>query len=618
MKMSNIFKGAMVGVLALSMASCQDFLNRPTEDNYNVDNFYKNDEQVEQGVNFLYNSPWYDFQRAFIKIGEVMSGNMYWGSSPYLTFTTNGTDGDLVNMSYSLWAVNGQANTVITNILNSEGPSQAAKNKAIGEALTWKAMAYFYMVRTFGEVPIVHDNNAILTSCTYNDLYKTDSASVYEYIIMTLEKAMELLPKQTSGWNGRIDYYSAEGLLAKVYLTRAGLSGTLNNDDLKKAAEYAEDVIVNSGRTLTPKFSDIFRLAPSVHNATGEHLIAWQWECSSGRWTSQNTLQSDLCFEGFSEFGDLWGGWGGPSYDLALAFGVDPVAGPKALENEKDTRRQATIMMAGDVYPYFWTTKSTKTGNKGFDYLYFLYSGDEEYANYGVPAQFEGPCGLQNVKHLFGDGADHEAALGVSAARMSYQLPTPLLRLSDVYLVCAEANLLGNLDASKALEYTNAVRARAGVDALAAVTFEDIWKERRLELAGEGDRWYDYVRLSYYDIDAAMNDLKSQKMKQVWNYDTACKNYWYTGCGGSLEDVPEDLTAFDPSKAEWRTTGYLNDKGEDQPVKYNDDENAPDRDAYVNATIFTLPLPSEDVVFNPHLLEPAQPVDVRTEYVYNF
>ena len=618
MKMSNIFKGAMVGVLALSMASCQDFLNRPTEDNYNVDNFYKNDEQVEQGVNFLYNSPWYDFQRAFIKIGEVMSGNMYWGSSPYLTFTTNGTDGDLVNMSYSLWAVNGQANTVITNILNSEGPSQAAKNKAIGEALTWKAMAYFYMVRTFGEVPIVHDNNAILTSGTYNDLYKTDRASVYEYIIMTLEKAMELLPKQTSGWNGRIDYYSAEGLLAKVYLTRAGLSGTLNNDDLKKAAEYAEDVIVNSGRTLTPKYSDIFRLAPSVHNATGEHLIAWQWECSSGRWTSQNTLQSDLCFEGFSEFGDLWGGWGGPSYDLALAYGVDPVAGPKALANEKDTRRQATIMMAGDVYPYFWTTKSTKTGNKGFDYLYFLYSGDEEYANYGVPAQFEGPCGLQNVKHLFGDGADHEAALGFSAARMSYQLPTPLLRLSDVYLVCAEANLLGNLDASKALEYTNAVRTRAGVDALAAVTFEDIWKERRLELAGEGDRWYDYVRLSYYDIDAAMNDLKSQKMKQVWNYDTACKNYWYTGCGGSLEDVPEDLTAFDPSKAEWRTTGYLNDKGEDQPVKYNDDENAPDRDAYVNATIFTLPLPSEDVVFNPHLLEPAQPVDVRTEYVYNF
>ena len=608
MKLNNIFKGVMVGALALSMASCQDFLNRPTEDNYNVDNFYKNDEQVEQGVNFLYNSPWYDFQRAFIKIGEVMSGNMYWGSSPYLTFTTNGTDGDLVNMSYSLWAVNGHANTVITNILNAEGPSQAAKNKSIGEALTWKAMAYFFMVRTFGEVPIVHDNNAILTSGTYNDLYKADRASVYEYIIMTLEKAMELLPKQTSGWNGRIDYYAAEALLAKVHLTRAGLSGTLDNEDLQKAAAYAEDVILNSGRKLTPVYSDIFRLAPSVHNATGESLIAWQWESSSGRWTAQNTLQSDLCFEGFSEFGDLWGGWGGPSYDLALAFGVDPVAGPAALANEKDVRRKATMMMAGDVYPYFWTTKSTKTGNNGFDYLYFLYSGDSDYANYGVPAQFEGPCGSQNVKHLFCDGADHEAAIGGSAARMSYQLPTHLLRMGDVYLICAEANLLSG-NAAKAIEYINAVRVRAGVDALASVTFDDIWKERRLELAGEGDRWYDYVRLAYYDKNAAMEDLKSQKMNSVYNYDEACKNYWYTGCGGSLENIPEDLTAFDPSKAEWKTD-FSNE------VKYNEDD--PARSTYVNETIFTLPLPSEDVVFNPHLLEPAKPVDVRTEYVYNF
>ena len=609
MKLINIFKGAMVGVLALSMVSCEDFLNRPTEDNYNVDNFYKTDDQVEQGVNYLYNSPWYDFQRAFIKIGEVMSGNMYWGSSPYLTFTTNGTDGDLVNMSYSLWAVNGQANTVITNILNSEGPSQAAKNKAIGEALTWKAMAYFYMVRTFGEVPIVHDNNAILTSGTYNDLYKADRASIYEYIIMTLEKAMELLPKQNSGWNGRIDYYSAEALLAKVYLTRAGLSGSLNNDDLKKAADYAEDVILNSGRTLTPEYSDIFRLAPAVHNATGESLIAWQWECSSGRWTSQNTLQSDLCFEGFSEFGDLWGGWGGPSYDLALAFGADPVLGPAEIQKVTDKRRQATLMMAGDFYDYFWTSKKTAVDSKnGFNYLYFLYSGDAEYAAYGVPAQFEGPCGSQNVKHLFGDGADHEAALGFSAARMSYQLPTHLLRLGDVYLICAEANLLtGN--SAKALEYTNAIRERAGVEALASVSFEDIWKERRLELAGEGDRWYDYVRLAYYDKATAMADLSAQKMNSVYNYDQACKHYWYTGCGGSLEDVPEDLTAFDPTKAEWKID-FENE------VRYNDDD--PARSTYVNENIFTLPLPSEDVVFNPHLLEPAVPVDVRKEYVYNF
>src|SRR3712207_9556103 len=68
------------------------------------------------------------------------------------------------------------------------------------------------------------------------------------YICMTLEKAMELLPKEKST-TGHIDYYSAEGLLAKVYLTKAGVSGQLNKDDLQKAAEYAKDVVDNSGRT---------------------------------------------------------------------------------------------------------------------------------------------------------------------------------------------------------------------------------------------------------------------------------------------------------------------------------------------------------------------------------
>ena len=87
---------------ALITSSCNDFLDRPAEDSYNAGTFYKDDSQCVQGVNYLYNSPWYDFQRGFIKVGEVMSGNYYWGSSPYMTLTVNSTDEDLVNMSNSL------------------------------------------------------------------------------------------------------------------------------------------------------------------------------------------------------------------------------------------------------------------------------------------------------------------------------------------------------------------------------------------------------------------------------------------------------------------------------------------------------------------------------------
>ena len=132
---------------------------------------------------------------------------------------------------------------------------------------------------------------------------------------MTLEKALELLPKKTGGFADyeRIDYYAAEALLAKVYLTRAGVSGTLSADDLKKAADYAKDVIDNSGRTLTPNYEDVFRL--KGFNQTGECLISWLWKCGRDPWTQQNTLQSDLAMTGFDENGDCWGGYGGPSVE---------------------------------------------------------------------------------------------------------------------------------------------------------------------------------------------------------------------------------------------------------------------------------------------------------------
>lgn len=204
-----------------------------------------------------------------------MSGNVYEGNSPYLNFTVNGTDENFVNMSYSLWAVIGHANTVYTR-LKTANASEAVKNQCMGECLAWKAMAYFYLVRSFGAVPIIHDNTDELNSGNYNSKFKVEAADVYEYIIMTLEKAMELLPAR--GETGRIDRYCAEGLLAKVYLTKSGLSGTRNADDLAKAAEYSKDVINNSGRNLLANYSDVFRLA---NNKNEECLFSWHW--SAGR-----------------------------------------------------------------------------------------------------------------------------------------------------------------------------------------------------------------------------------------------------------------------------------------------------------------------------------------------
>lgn len=588
MKQFNIKSIAIAAVAGLTLASCEDFLDRPTEDSYTVGNYYNTDSQLYASVNSLYNSPWYDFQRGFFKVGEVLSGNYYWGSSPYLTFTVNGTDEDLVNMSASLWSVNAYANTAVTNIDTYAGSetTEAVRNACKGEALVWKAMAYFYLVRSFGGVPIIHDNNALVSEGTYNDVYRATPENVYDYIVMVLEKAIEWLPESAD--DGRLDQYSAKGLLAKVYLTKAGLSGSLDNDDLQKAVDYAKDVIDNSGRELMDTYSDIFRLE---NNVSDESLIAWRWTAEGSNWTRQNTLQSDLAPTGFSELGDCWGGWAGPSVDLIEAFGEDPTSNTRQYT---DDRRQATLMMAGDHYDYFWQDHG------GFEILDFFFKGNEQdissWNGKGGSGSFESPTGAQSVKHLVGDQYDHQQGCGVSMVTMCTSLATHLLRLADVYLILAEAQCLidgggtsGSTTNSDAIAAYNTVHMRSTTSGYknegSTLTWEEIWEERRLELACEGDRWYDFVRVSYFDLDFVANEINNQK-----------RDYYY-----GLSDAYE---------AYYNLGGYDGDWNMDE-VGYSEIA----KTYTIDASTFTLPFPDTDLLMNPHMSEDPVEVDI-TQYTY--
>lgn len=557
-RFNNISKYLIFTILiSFGFVSCEEFLSRPTEDNYTVDNFYQTDEQCFQAINPVYNSPWYDFQRGFFKIGEVLSGNYYWGSSPYLTFTINSTDEDLVNMSASLWSVNAYCNGIIENIDLKAGKNvkESTKNTVKGEALVWKAMAYFYLVRCFGEVPIIHNNSAEIASGNYNNVYKATIPNVYDYIIMTLEKAIEWLP--TSNQPGRIDRYSAYGLLSKVYLTKSGygMSGTRNASDLAKAAEYAKKVIDESGRSLLPVYSDVFRLK---NNFSEESLLAWHWVVSNN-WTSQNTLQSDLGIVGFDEYGATWGGYRGPSVDLQQAFGENAL---NLTRNNNDARRKATMMMYGDKYDYFWVDKG------GFDYTQFAVKSME----------YQSATGANEVKHLVGNDNDHIIGCGTSMSRMATSLSTHLLRLSDVYLIYAEAVLGNNATTSdpSALKAFNAVRGRSvqGYEPKTSITWNDIWKERRLELACEGDRWYDYVRWHYYEPAKAIAELKAQKRS------------WYAGLNNYYK------------------TGTFNAAD----VYYDANPSIPN----ITDAHFKLPFPDTDLTINPNLLKDPVEFDLST------
>ncbi|MBN2766035.1 MAG: RagB/SusD family nutrient uptake outer membrane protein [Paludibacteraceae bacterium] len=546
MKILNIKSLALAALLMVGATSCEDFLNRPTMDNYTIDGFYQTDEQCFQAVNPIYNSPWYDFQRGFVKIGDVLAGNIFYGTdNGYQAFILKSSDDDLRNASASLWSVNAYCNTLIENLNLKAGPkvSKTTLNTVKGEALTWKAMTYFYLVRIWGAVPIIHNNSEIIANNNSNSIYKNRVEDVYTYIVKTLEQAIDLLPEENQP--GRIDKYAAMGLMAKVYLTKSGYgqSGTRVQADLEKAAYYANEVIEKSGRILTPEYSDIFRLK---NNISDESLISWRWTVGA-QWTCQNSLQSDLGLNGFSEFADTWGTWAGITIDLQNLFGED--ATNKTTRINNDDRRKATMMMLGDKYEYFWSDKG------GFTYNWV--NGD---ITYGVGT------GSNVVKHLVGNNNDHVIGIGSGMDRMATSLATHILRLADVYLVYAEA-VLGNgasTSDAKALAAFNAVRSRSinGVSPKTSITFDDIFNERRKELACEGDNWYDFVRLSYYNPELAKDKLAAQE-RGSWN----------------------NIDAYYKGEAEASTVTL----GSWKVVRSN--------------IVFTIPFPDTDLAANPRLSE---------------
>jgi hypothetical protein len=594
MKRINILKTVLVAAaLVAGTTSCEDFLDRPDKANYTLSDFYKTDEQCLQAVNLLYTVPWFDFFRGWLRVGDCQSGNYFVGTSNgfWLLTPKNGSvDNELASMSASLWAVNARANTALENIdlYAGEGTTETGRNTAKGEAMVWKAMAYFYMVRIYGAVPIVHNNSELLATEEYNTLYRAKVENVYDYIVMTLKQAIEWLPEKAQQ-RGRIDKYSACGLLAKVYLTKSGYgrNGDRNQDDLDNAKEYARKVVRESGRVLTPEYADIFR---GSHNTDDESLLAWRWIAANpdGYWTASNDLQSDLGMKGFTDASEPWGDWTGPSLDLQEAFGETitpdnsaPTGAFSPNRQNADKRRKATMMMYGDTYEYFWRDHPSVSPESDGDPVAFPNGFDWAKFCEQVQGGFRSPTGANCVKHLVGRNADHAAEMGGPIIGRQTSLATHILRLADVYLVYAEA-ILGNEASTsdpEALYAFNEIRKRAGVPEEPSITFDDIFKERRLELAFEGDFWYDFVRLSYYKPDEALAKLNAQNRRT------------YTG----LEDYYEDK-GWD----NWDGSTWPKADGDKVLPRINEDE--PDGKPYTTDK-FTMPFPETDLQMNPNLMK---------------
>ncbi len=453
-------------VMMLIIAGCKkDFFNQAPQDAITVDNYYATADQVKNSTNALYNRVWFYWNNfASYAIGEIASGNgRTYASSvvSFVTLTATADNTEVINSWNGMYTIVAQSNALI-NTLPLKVPATVSRpvlNNALGEAHYMRGLAYFYLVRLFGNVPIVENSLELATDFKVNTNPVTD---VYKFIINDLKFAEANCTVMKRSGNsiaqGHISSGSASAMLAKVYL---------NMQDYANARLYAEKVI-NSGEfklygidVAGKTYHDLFL---TTNNNNEESVVAMQW-VGGAPYGSGNTLQSSFATNSLiTGTGD---GYGAMSITLDLLSAYDPA----------DKRKHSTVMQKGDVYPE----------------LNIVGGGLTIPATWGF-----GNTGGGVKKYVVGTPADN----GGKGAMQSTANNTYIQRYADVLLIEAEAVLGSSASTSDpaALVPFNKIRSRAGLQEKSAVTKLDILKERRLEFAIEFDYWFDLCRFDGFNV----------------------------------------------------------------------------------------------------------------------
>src|SRR5689334_9658470 len=225
-------------LLLLTLVAAQscnkEFLNRPPEDQLIADIFYKTTDEVRAGTAPLYNIVWFDYNdKAALSFGDARGGNMISNDRDmFYRFAVPATDVNTLLPAYkSFYKIIAQSNQTMYNIRNNAGTvADDVKRAAISECRFMRAMGYYFLVSNWGPVPIIYDN---VKQMGDPNVSRNTVESVWELIIRDLTYAAKNLPV-TPFAEGRLTKYSAEGMLARMYLTRAGIGsgGTRRKADL--------------------------------------------------------------------------------------------------------------------------------------------------------------------------------------------------------------------------------------------------------------------------------------------------------------------------------------------------------------------------------------------------
>lgn len=442
---------ALVAAGSLSLAACTDFITTLPASNATIEHVYRTDDDFAQAVIGVYralqqeyNNFWlYGDIRSDDTFAEVVKDNApYWFDYFTLTGDHTTTNGTWLNYYTAIYRAN-----LVLEKLPEVNVANAARHE--GEARFLRALAYFNLVRKFGDVPII--TRPVSTQEAY-EIPRAPVADVYSQVIIPdLQAAKNLLPASyPASEAGRATKGAAAALLGKVYLTIKDYPN----------AETVLREVTQMGYSLLPDYNKVFD-HNNPHHAEYIFDIEYEAGIGSGQGNSfaiqfmPNLLSMNTGLYGMVGAG---GEFNGPTVHLREAF-----------ENSPGDKRAMITIAPGNGY----------------------YNGI--HPELGYP--FQDPT----AEFIPFPQATSKWFTLKYVAPMNQGSPANwiVLRYADVLLMLAEALNEQNKTA-EAHEYINMVRARAGVAEYAGLSQaqmrDAIELERRLELSFEGHRWFDTVR----------------------------------------------------------------------------------------------------------------------------
>jgi len=464
--MKKYIKILIVGVLfAGAYTSCSDdFTDVEPIGLINEADFLTTDAEAESvifGIYDLmawnYNRPWNSAFFLKVLAGDCANAGSTTGDQPPLQqiddFQQVSDNPAITGVWEGYYKTIGLANVLIEKLEVSE---LGTKDKFIAEAKFLRAYSYFELVTMFGGVPL-----RIETPQTVEEfgLARSTKGEVYAQIEADLAIAIAGLPSKGSiAQSFRISKEAAQAILGKVYLFQ---------EKYDLASKEFEKVIVSNSYDLEPNFKDVWT-SGSEHGV--ESLIELSYVSTEnydwGNFPWGGRPESNIHAQLMGPRGGVFdveaigvaNGWG---------FNIPTAKIGKAFEDAGDTvRKDATLISEADLVSA---------------------GGAVNPPDVGIH-DYEGYVRLKYVtKNEDTDGPINE---------LNYGINWRLLRYADVLLMAAEAYHKNDED-PKALIELNKVRARAGLDDVTAIgsdLFDAIVLERQLELAFEGQRFFDLVR----------------------------------------------------------------------------------------------------------------------------